>query len=403
MSQKISVGIDIGSSTIKVVVVESVKDNPKAKPIVIGVGYSETEGVRNGYIVSPEETSKSLKRAVYEAQKSSGYKIDKAYFSICSAGLEGTTNSTTVTLGNKETTITGGDIEQALEQCQNELNEEYTRNREMLHAIPLGFKIDNKQIFGKPQGMVGTTLEIKALFITALSQHVSGLLETAKLAGIEIEDIVASPIASSVTLLSKSQQVAGCGLLTIGSETVSLCVFENNVPICLEILPLGSRDITNDIALGFKVSLEEAERIKKSRPESLPYPRRKIEEIVKARLEDICDFAQATLKKIGKQGLLPAGILVTGGGAMSLYIEDLIKTTLKLPAKKIGIKFDNETKVPINDATWSIAYGLGTIGIESGDEHGGGINIGGIFIKTARHGFSRWLKNMSKLIRKILP
>jgi cell division ATPase FtsA len=125
--------------------------------------------------------------------------------------------------------------------------------------------------------------------------------------------------------------------------------------------------------------------------------------VVKARLEDICDFAQATLKKIGKQGLLPAGILITGGGAMNLYIEDLVKEKLKLPAKKIGIKFDNESKFPVNDATWSIAYGLGTIGIESGDDTGRGINMSGIFIKSAKNGFRRWFKNMSKLIRKILP
>ncbi len=403
MAQKISVGIDIGSSTIKVMIVEAVGGDPKAKPRVIGIGYAETDGIRNGYIVSPEETSKSLKRAIYEAQKTSGYKIDKAYFSICSAGLEGLVNTSTVTLGNREMTVTGSDIEQAIEQCQNELKENEIRNREILHAIPLGFKIDGKQIFGKPQGMVGLTLEVRVFFITALSQHLANLLETAKLAKIEIEDIIASPVASSVTLLSKSQQVAGCGLLTIGSETVSLGVFENGVPICIEVTPIGSRDITNDVALGFKVSLEEAERIKKSRPESLPYPRRKIEEVVKARLEDICDFAQATLKKIGKQGLLPAGILITGGGAMNIYIEDLIKEKLKLPAKKIGIKFDGESKVPINDATWSIAYGLGTIGIESGDEQSYGINIGGIFVKSAKNGFKRWIKNVSKLIRRILP
>jgi cell division protein FtsA len=252
MAQKISVGIDIGSSTIKVMVVESVGTDPKAKPRVIGIGYAEAEGIKNGYIINSEEASKSLRRAIYEAQKTSGYKIDKAYFSICSAGLEGMINNTTVSLGTKETTVSGSDIEQAIEQCQNELKEEEIRNREILHAIPLGFKIDGKQIFGKPQGMVGLTLEVKVFFITALSQHLGNLLETAKLSNIEIEDIIASPVASSITLLSKSQQVAGCGLLTIGSETVSLGVFENGVPICIEVIPLGSRDITNDIALGFK-------------------------------------------------------------------------------------------------------------------------------------------------------
>jgi cell division protein FtsA len=400
--QKISVGIDIGSATIKVVVVESLRDD-KSKPRVIGVGYAESDGVRHGYIVNPEDTAKSLRRAIHDAQKTSGYKIEKAYFSIGSAGLEAVTGTSTIELGNKEVQIHSTDIEQALEYCQNELPSEFTKNREVLHAIPLGFKIDGKQIFGKPQGMLGTSLEVRAIFITALSQHLNSLLETARIAGVSIEDIVASPIASSVTLLSKSQQVAGCGLLTLGSESVSLAIFENGVPISVEVSPLGSRDITNDLALGFKVSLEEAERIKVSRPESLPYPRRKLEEIVKARLEDTCDFVQTTLKKIGKNGLLPAGILITGGGALSVYIEELVKDKLKLPAKKIGIKFDGETKFPINDATWSIAYGLGMIGIERGGESGGDFNFGGTFFKSAKTGIRQSFKKLGKLIKRILP
>lgn len=402
MSQRISVGIDIGSATTKVVVVESLRDD-RSKPRIIGVGYAESDGVRHGYIVNPEEAAKSLRRAIHEAQKTSGYKIEKAYFGIGCAGLEAVTGISTIELGSKEVVIHSADIEQALEYCQSELPSEFTKNREVLHAIPLAFKIDGKQIFGKPQGMVGTSLEVKAIFITGLSQHLNSLLETARIAGIGIEDIVASPIASSITLLSKSQQVAGCGLLTVGSESVSLAIFENGVPISVEVSPLGSRDITNDLALGFKVSLEEAERIKVSRPESLPYPRRKLEEVVKARLEDTCDFVQTTLKKIGKNGLLPAGILITGGGALSVYIEELVKDKLKLPAKKIGIKFDGETKFPINDATWSIAYGLGMIGIERGGESGGDFNFGGTFLKSAKTGLRQSFKKLGKLIKRILP
>lgn len=392
----------MGSTTVKVVVVESLKED-RSKPRVIGIGYAESEGLRHGYIVSPEDAAKSLRRAIHEAQRTSGYKIEKAYFGIGCAGLEGYVGVSNLELGSKEVMVSGSDIEQALEICQSELPGEITRNREVLHAIPLGFKIDGKQIFGKPQGMIGTTLEIKVIFITALSQHLNSLLETARLAGIDIEDIVASPIASSITLLSKSQQVAGCGLLTIGSESISLGIFENGVPISIEVSPLGSRDITNDLALGFKVSLEEAERIKTSRPESLPYPRRKLEEIVKARLEDTTDFVHTALKKIGKNGLLPAGILITGGGAKNIYIEDLIKEKLKLPAKKIGIKFDGETKFPIDDATWSTAYGLGMIGIERGGESSGEFNFGSTFIKTAGNSFMRTIKKLTRLIKRILP
>lgn len=403
MPHKISVGIDIGTTTTKVVVVESAKENQKSKPKVIGIGYSESEGLRHGYIVNPDDAAKSLRKAISDAQKTSGYKIEKAYFSIGSAGLQGITHTTAVSLGNKEIIITTSDLEQALEECQNDIPAELVKNREIIHTIPLSYKIDGNEVYGKPQGMVGTNIEIKAFFVTVISQHLNSLLDTAKIAGIEIEDITASPIASSISLLSKSQQVAGCALLSVGSETATLGVFENGVPISIEVLPIGSKDITNDVALGFKVSLEEAERIKISRPDSLPYPKRKIEEVVKARLEDMCDFAQNTLKKLGKNGLLPAGILVTGGGALSYYIEDLIKNILKLPAKKIGIKFTEETSVPVHDATWSVAYGLATIGIGSSTEDSGGFMLGTTFIKTTSAKFRRFIRSLSRLTKKILP
>ncbi|MFA6050753.1 MAG: cell division protein FtsA [Candidatus Paceibacterota bacterium] len=393
----IAVGIDIGSAVTKVIVAES-QSGEKTKPRVIGVGFSVTEGVRHGYIVDAEEAAKSIRLAIDQAQKSSGYRIEKAYFAIGGAGLQGITGSATLSF-DKESTIGPSDIEQALEQAQAELRAEDIRNREVIHAIPLSYKIDGKVVYGKPIGMSAATFEIKAFFVTALAQHLSNLISAAKLARIEIEDIIAAPVAASIALLTKSQRVAGCGLLTFGAETVSLGVFENDVPISIEVYPLGSRDITNDIALGFKVSLDEAERIKVSRPESLPYPRKKIEEIVKARLEDVCDFAQSTLKRIGKAGLLPAGVFITGGGAQSNYIEELVKEKLKLPAKKVT-KFDGESKVPLAEGKWAIAYGLATIGCESGDENG--INLTGRFVKGSGS-LSRIIRVISRFFKKILP
>lgn len=396
--QKIAVGIDIGSAVTKVIVAES-SGTDKSKPRIIGAGFAPTEGMRHGYVVDAEEVGKSLRRAISMAEKSSGYRIEKAYFSIGSAGLQGITASATLSYDH-ETIISRTDIEQALAEAERSLPENEIRNREIIHAVPLTYKIDGKQVFGRPQGMSAMTLEVKAFFVTALSQHLTGLLAAAKVGKINIEDIFASPVAASVAMLSKSQRVAGCGLLIFGAETVSLCVFENDVPIAIEVHPLGSRDITNDIALGFKVSLDEAERIKISRPESLPYPRKKIEEVVKARLEDVCDFAQSILKKIGKLGLLPAGILVTGGGAQSNYIEELAKDKLKLPTKKI-IKFDGESKVPVGEGKWAVAYGLAMIGTEGGDESGG-IDLSGRFVKTTG-GLSRLIQTISKFFKRILP
>jgi cell division protein FtsA len=162
------------------------------------------------------------------------------------------------------------------------------------------------------------------------------------------------------------------------------------------IFPVGSGDVTNDIALGFKVSLEEAERIKISRPESLPYPRKKIEEIVRARLEDIFDLLQSHLKKISKAGLLPAGIMITGGGAQNPYVEEIAKNILKLSAKKVGIKFEGDSKISLPNGVWAAAYGLTIIGMSNGGEGRSGLD--GILRRK-----SNIFRNIKRLFGKILP
>jgi cell division protein FtsA len=256
--------------------------------------------------------------------------------------------------------------------------------------------VDGKTVYGKTVGMVGTTIEAKTFFITSPAEHLSNLMTTARLADIDtIEDVSSSSIASSIALLTKSQRIAGCGLLTIGAETSSFVVFEDDAPVSIIVFSLGSKDVTHDIALGFKVSLEEAERIKISRPESVPYPRKKIEEVVRARLEDIFDLVQTHLKKIGKAGLLPAGVLITGGGAQNPYVEDIAKDILKLPAKKVGIKFDGESKISIPNAIWSCSYGLSMISMSVAGNTATGIRFPGI-----KRGLFR---NIKKFFEKLMP
>ena len=266
-----------------------------------------------------------------------------------------------------------------------------------MHAVPLSYKVDGKPVIGKAIGMFGKTLECKSLFVTCLAQHIQDFIDASELAGIEIEDVSASPLAASLSCVNKSQQMAGLTLINIGAETTSVSVFENGTPISIEILPLGSGDITNDIALGFKISLEEAERIKIARPESIPYPRKKLEEMISARLSDIFDLVESHLKKIGRNSLLPAGAVITGGGALSPYIEQVAKASLKLPVRKAGIKFDGKSTVQVKDGTWAVAYGLTILGINSSSEDSSSINIfKGRFVKTAKSSFVAWIK-------KILP
>jgi cell division protein FtsA len=218
---------------------------------------------------------------------------------------------------------------------------------------------------------------------------VADLIAAVNEAGIEVEDIMVAPIAAGFVTLSRAQKVAGCILANIGAETVSIAVFENNVPTSLEVFPIGSTDITNDIALGLKVPLEEAEQIKIGAITGASFPRKKLEEIVAARLYDIFELIETHLRKIGRNGLLPAGIVITGGGSSLNSIDILAKAALKLPSR-IGSIGTLDGKSSFKDATWAVAYGLCIWGHYT--EEGPEIDTSVEFLKKSWRAIGRWFK-----------
>ncbi|MBU1557620.1 cell division protein FtsA [Patescibacteria group bacterium] len=366
MAKKIAVGIDIGTHQVKVVVSELLKEKSKTIPRIIGRGLSESKGLRHGYIVNQNDVIKSLEKSIKQAERSSNIKIKKAYISIGGVSLEGikSEGSTIATKGDYE--ITELDIEKAVNSSKNNLQ---LLNRKVIHTIPIQYKVDGQKVLGHPVGLKGKKLEVQTLFITYLKQHLDDLIHAVESAGIEVEDVVASPIASSIVTLTKSQKIAGCVLANLGSETVSIIVFENNIPISLEIFPVGSINITNDIALGLKIPLEEAEKIKTGSVSNTSYPKKKLDEIILARLADIFELIDAHLKSVGRSRLLPAGIILTGGGSGITTIEDLAKASLKLPSKIATINFiNNSSSNKIKDSTWSVAYGLCVFGLTNTEE-----------------------------------
>ena len=388
MSRSTSVGLDIGTYQTRVVIAESEKENDRLVPHVIGVGYAESKGLRHGYIVNQKDVSKSISSAVAQAEKMSGVKIKRAILSIGGIGLGSVTATGMAVISRADYEITELDIQKAIDASQSEIPQAQIINRKIIHTVPLHFKIDGKQVFGNPIGMKGMRLEARTFFVTVLNHHYADIIEAAAEANIGVEDIVAAPIAASIVTLSKAQKIAGCVLANIGSETVSIIVYEDNKPISLETFPLGGSDITNDIALGLRIPLEEAEEVKKGSIVGVTYPRKKIDEIISARLDDIFELIDAHLKKIGKNGLLPAGIVMTGGGSSLEMIENLARNSLKLPSRVGSITFGEDAKGQIKDASWSVSYGLCLIGLNNdGDE--GGV---GVVARRAGAGFLNWLK-----------
>jgi cell division protein FtsA len=362
------VGIDIGTYHVKVVIAEAT-DNPMQPPRILGTGYAESRGLKNGYIVSIGDVSRSVAAAMNQASKAARIKLKRAYLGIGGIGLE-------EAFARGETVVERGDSEIAA--SEKSLPPAAILNRKRIHTRPLRYSVDGVRVLGgSPVGMKGQRIAVETLFITCLERHVNDLVEAVEQAGIEVEDVVASPLAASFVAMSKMQKRVGSVLANIGSETLSMIVFEDTVPVSIKVFPVGSSDITNDLALGLRISPEEADQLKQGAVLGSPYPRRKIDDVIGKRVTDMFKLVEAHLKKIGKSELLPGGIILTGGGSGVSTMSDLAKAVLKLPSRTASMESGVASKMQLKDGSWAVAYGLTIWGLTAGEEFdtdpGGGV------------------------------
>jgi len=353
---RVITGIDIGTYQVKVVIVSlPEKKSDKQLPQIIGTGFAESRGLRNGYIVNDTDVVRSVRSAVMQAEKAAGVEVRRAYVSIGSVGLDEVFSHGEVITARADSEITSADLEKAMQDSEERILDSIP-NRRILHAIPLAYTIDGEPVLGRAVGLKGTKLAVDSLFVTTYEQHLNDIVHAIESIGIVVEDVMAAPLAASFVMLSKAQKRAGCVLANIGAETVSIAVFENSIPISVKVFPIGSNDITNDIALGLKIPLEEAEKIKRGGMSSTNYSKRKLDEIISARISDIFELIDAHLKRIKRDGLLPAGIVITGGGSGIASIQDLARASLRLPSRIATLDPGQNGKV--RDASWAVAYGL---------------------------------------------
>jgi cell division protein FtsA len=366
MSDQIITGIDVGTYHVKVAVVRLSKKAPStAKPEIIGTGIAESRGLKSGYIINEADVARSIKSAITQAEKNAGITIKRAHVAIGSIGLEEVYSHGEIIPSRADSEITTSDLEKVMMDSEERILD-HIPNRRILHPIPLRYLVDGTEVLGRAQGLKGTKLEVDSLFITTFEQHVNDLMSTIENLGIYVEDVIASPLAASFVMLSKAQKRAGCVLANIGAETTSVVVFEDGTPISLKIFPVGSNDITNDIALGLRISLEDAEKIKRGAMTSATYSKKKLDELIQERLRSIFGLVDGHLKKIKRDGLLPAGVILTGGGANVNGAVEAAKATLNLPARIATLDVGKSAKV--RDASWGIAYGLCMWGSSSTEE-----------------------------------
>ncbi len=340
------IGLDIGST--KVCCIVGLQEEGAASASVIGVGVAPTTGMRKGVVVDVEETVTSITAAVDEAERISGVSIDRATVSIDGAHVASLNSKGTVAVGRADQEITIDDVHRSEEAATAV---QLAPNREILQVFPRSYTVDGQTNIKDPVGMSGVRLEVETHIITGASPAIKNLHRSIYQAGIDIQGQMLVPLAAARAVLTKRQKELGVALIDIGGGTTGVAVYEEGDVLYSSVLPIGAGHITNDLAIGLRTSIEVAEKIKlkyvnahpgkvssteKLRIEELSsdevvVSRRELNRIVNARLDELMQMIKTELKGIGKEGLLPAGVVLTGGGAKMPGIAEMAKTALGLP------------------------------------------------------------------------
>ncbi|MFH2013926.1 MAG: cell division protein FtsA [Patescibacteria group bacterium] len=371
----IIIGLDVGTSKVRAIVA-SVKPKEEIKPKIIGIGESDSLGMRKGVVVDIEEMTKSIKRAIDQAERSSGVHIEKAYVSVGGSHIRAKTSKGIIAVSRADEEVSQDDVIRAI---SNASAVSMDPNREVIHVIPREFSIDGQSGIQDPRGMTGVRLEVDALIIEGLTPYIKNLRKCLSNTGVEIQGLVLDILASSNSVLLRKQKELGVLVLDLGGGTASMSVYEERKLIHINVLPIGSSHITNDIAIGLRTSIETAEKIKLEHGTCLissvgkkeeidlsnfdekeegVADRKEVVKIIEARIEEIFHLVNKELKKIDRERLLPSGAVLIGGGAKIPGIVDLAKQRLKLPVQIGNPQGFDGLADKVDDPSFATATGL---------------------------------------------
>ncbi|HZZ99311.1 MAG TPA: cell division protein FtsA [Candidatus Paceibacterota bacterium] len=343
-------GIDIGNSEVKVIMA-AVGGEP-ARPEILGVGSALSTGLRRGMVTDMEETIANVASAVQQAEAMAGTKLKRAYVSVSGLHIKTQLSRGVIAVSRADNEISQNDIDRVI-QAASVVS--LPANREIIHVIPRNFIVDGTENVKNPLGMKGVRLEAEVLIIDGLSPHLRNIVKCVNENGIEVAGLVFAPLASSMSVLDKNQREYGVMHLDFGGGTSSLAVFEEADLLHAAVLPVGSRHITNDLAMALRTSMDIAERVKLEhaatsnetdlrRKDSIDLSqllgennfvisKKQLVRVVDARIGELLDMITEELKKAGRNGMLPAGVVLSGGGANLPGLLQLVKDTLRLPVK----------------------------------------------------------------------
>lgn len=354
--------IDIGSSHIAIAGCEVFDDSTVHIKHAIS---SPSRGVDRGYVSSLTNAQESLRDAIDAFEKKSKRKITRASLSVGGVGLVSQYVKTKIELKKKDSEINPRDIQELVNRAEILFSDRYP-NKKILHVIPVCYKVDDRDVLGSPVGMYGTEIEAKIIIITVPEHHYDALITLVESVDIEIEDISAAALADAASCLDYDQKKQGCVLVNVGSETTQVSTFEQGRLSSLKVFPIGSSDISNDLALGLTIPIDQAQDIKHGK-KSKEYPEKQIRQIIDARVIDIVEVVEKHLKSIKKNRLLPAGVIWTGNGSLVAELDTFAKSILHIPSSRAILdqkSKDGKRTISVSPK-FSTALGMCKIGEES--------------------------------------
>ena len=385
------VGLDIGTTKICVVVGKVVD----GKISIIGIGSHPSTGLRKGVVVNMDSTVNSIKKAVEEAELMAGITINSCLAGIGGAHIKSFNSNGVVAVKDKE--VKTDDIIRAIDAAKAVA---IPADRELIHVIPQEFIVDDQDGIRDPIGITGVRLEVKVHIVTGSISSAQNVIKCCKLAGLEVGDIVLGQLASSEATLTPEEKEIGVALVDTGGGTSDIAIYSNGSITYTSVLPFGGNNITNDIAIGLRTPLEEAEKIKKKygcafagmigANETIEVPsvggrkprtlqRKTLADIIEPRVEETSLLIYEEIKKSGLERLLASGVVLTGGCANLEGIPELVENIFNLPARRgypIGV--GGLTDV-VNNPIYSTGVGLLLYGFKNSKTSGRGYGQGRVF------------------------
>lgn len=367
MNKKIIAGIDVGSSKTTTLIASLGDDSERPK--VIGVASLPSKGIRKGQIVDIEEAGESILQSVEAAERMAGYHLTRAFVAVNGGHINSQNSKGVVAVAEPEGEIKQEDVDRVIDAAQAV---SLPSSQEIIHVLPRYYTVDGQEGIKDPIGMNGVRLEVETHIITGSTTAIKNLTKCVSEIGVDVQGLVVGGLASAESVLSDTEKELGVVLVDIGGGTVSIVIYVEGAVFYTAVLPIGAKNVTNDLAIGLRLSsLEVAEKIKialsakEKKPAEPAEPAKGKEEkaekknedeidlaklgifeetrtvsrktltegIIKPRLNEIFTMVGMEIKKSGAGGLTPAGVVVCGGGSQTIGVAEAIKRILAMPAR----------------------------------------------------------------------